>query len=153
EVAPGWTPGGKRLFAAPGNGLAGRLVKDGAGGYFFAWEDSRTRPPGITGVSLGEYADVYAIRLTSTGDPAPGWPASGVPVCVQPGPQTYVAADVDGSGGAFVAWGDYRSGPSDLYVSRLLGDGTLAPGWTPQGTRFGGVPGYQLSPWVFADGV
>ena len=39
----------------------------------------------------------------------------------------------DGSGGAYIAWLDRRSGTDLVYAQRLMADGLIAPGWPPEG--------------------
>lgn len=155
-VAPGWVAGGKPLGTASRVGGNFHLVSDGLGGSFLAWDDFRTAPPGTGPNDFDPYADIYALRLTGTADVAPGWPSDGLPLCTLPNTQWGVNLTGDGSGGCFVAWVDYRDvflNASDVYALRVRGDGTLAPGWTAQGTRVSTAVGYQLTPKVVADGV
>jgi len=57
----------------------------------------------------------------------------------------------DGLGGVLVAWVDYRSG-EDLYVQRIQADGSVAPGWTPDGVAMSLASGTQDSPSMISDG-
>ncbi len=156
EVAPGWISGGKVVCTAPGGRGNLHLVSDGAGGAYLAWDDYRTAPPGTTPDYLALYADIYAQRFTGTGDVFPGWPSGGLPLCTQPNTQWDVNLAADGVGGCFVAWVDYRAydpNYSDVFAVRVNGDGTLALGWTPQGTRASTAEGFQLTTKVVADGA
>ncbi|MGH7535989.1 MAG: hypothetical protein ACREMG_10410, partial [Gemmatimonadales bacterium] len=81
--------------------------------------------------------DIYLQRLTPAGVPAPGWPENGLAVCTDSSSQGLPLIATDGTGGAFVAWGDYRDGPLSVYGQRILGDGSVAPGWPPNGLRMG----------------
>ncbi|MGH2669580.1 MAG: hypothetical protein ACRDH5_10805, partial [bacterium] len=157
EVAPGWIDAGKVVCTAPGGrGIRG-LVSDGAGGGYLALDDYRTAPAGTQPSELEPYSDIYAQRFTATGDLAPGWPADGLPLCTLPFVQHYASLAADGSGGCLVAWQDLRDYfvPEyiDIYALRVRGDGTLAPGWTAQGTRVSAGFGTQFDPRVVADGV
>lgn len=124
-----------------------QVVHDGAGGVVVVWQDTRTG---------GE--DIYAQRVISSGEIAPGWPPDGVPVCTDPAPQILSSATTDGQGGVVIAWYDHRnvlSGTtrSDIYAQRILADGSLAPGWPVNGAPVTRAPGDQLFPVVASDGA
>lgn len=92
---------------------------DGTGGGWFAWID--TREPGDP--------DVYVVRLTADGAPAPGWPATGVLACGAAGEQLEPQlAARPGDGSVYVIWRDKRDGTWRLYVQHLLANGSLASG-------------------------
>jgi hypothetical protein len=61
----------------------------------------------------------------------------------------------DGAGGAYFAWVDYRSPGSrpDVYVSRLLADGSQAPGWPTNGRMVGVPTAAQQDPRIVGDGT
>jgi hypothetical protein len=60
---------------------------------------------------------------------------------------------VDASSRVFLAWNDYRGfGFSHIYVTQLLPDGTLAPGWPADGLPVSAFPGYQFAGDILADG-
>jgi hypothetical protein len=60
-----WTPNGVPVCTAPGSRGPLTLASDGSDGAYVAWGDSR--PQG----------ELYAMRLTGGGAPAPGWPVDG----------------------------------------------------------------------------
>ncbi len=60
-------------------------------------------------------------------------PTLNVPVSVGSGTRQNQVAVADGSGGVFIAWEDKRSGIWRIYAQHVLGDGTIAPGWTTNG--------------------
>src|SRR5207244_7014358 len=92
-------------------------VSDGAGGAIVAWEDARSGN-----------ADVMAQRVNGIGTPL--WVADGVAVCSAAGDQINPDAVSDGSGGAFIAWTDGRTGiDNDVYIEHLNGVGTSL--WAP----------------------
>ena len=96
---------------------------------YVAWRDGRNYPTTDD--------DLYLQRMTADGAVAQGWPPSGLPICRQPRFQAPNAIVPDGVGGAVVIWIDGRDGPTnatDLYAIRIRGDGTIAPGWQPEGT-------------------
>src|SRR5436190_1975145 len=83
------------------------------------------------------------------------WVPLGNPVCVAPGDQTGGAEVPDGSGGMFVVWLDQRRGYSpniDLYGTRLLADGSVAPSWPIDGAALAAT-GYVTTPSLAPDGA
>ncbi len=149
EVAPGWTLNGVGACTAPAYQDATDLVSDGQGGVILVWEDYRTRP--ITG------SDIYAMRLTASGELAPGWPVNGVAVCVAPQDQWFPKLIADGSGGAIIAWQDYRYGDSStftnpqVFAQHLTASGGVAPGWPADGLQVTTQP--SGGPEVVSDGL
>jgi len=152
---------GNRLFAgntvspAPLDQIAPGLVSDAGTGAIVVWEDHRN----------GIFDQVFAQRILSDGSVAPGWPATGLAVCVYPTapgmPSDFIfpgplsSIEPDGTGGAYVAWADYRdstgTGDGDIFAQHVLGDGTLAPGWPVDGLAVCRVPGDQELPTLAPD--
>lgn len=126
------------------------VVSDGTGGGFIAWQDNRD-----------EIADIYAQRVTASGDIAPGWPADGIPVNAAAGHQRLGIlnpAVSDGSGGFIIPWVDYRDFVAggtleDIYAQRILSDGSIAPGWPVDGLPVRRAPSRDDSPKLIADGT
>jgi hypothetical protein len=119
-IDSGWSPGGALCVGSTVD-VAAVVVRDGSGGAVVVWADPR----------MG-HADVYALRLTASGDVAAGWPSDGVAVCTRPGDQDQVAATSDGAGGVFIAWQDYRSGANaNLYAQHVTATGETT--WEPEG--------------------
>jgi hypothetical protein len=125
--------GGVDISGGVAGGYGGlRLLQDGAGGAIAVWTDWRTYA--TTGI------DLYAQRITAAGALAAGWSASSQPVCVAPGDQANpqfpgeLSLAADGDGGAYLAWQDQRAG-WQVYATRVLGNGAIAPGWMVDGTR------------------
>jgi hypothetical protein len=120
----------------------GGVVADGAGGVYVAWHDHRA----------GE-AHIYVTRLTQDGVPAPGWPVNGLPVCTVAGGQTYPSVALDGVGGLFVAWEDFRTAlNSGIYAQRLTAGGAIASGWPANGVLVAALTGNDNSQRIVADG-
>ena len=67
------------------------------------------------------------------------WNADGNAVCTAAGAQTGPTSVTDGSGGMFVVWTDARPGAVGFYAQRMLGDGTIAPGWPANGVLCSGT--------------
>jgi len=89
-----------------------RIASDGAGGAIITWEDYRT----------GGY-DVYAQRIDPNGYPL--WTVNGVAVSTWLGSQSEPQIVSDGSGGAVIAWRDFRNGNWDVYAQRIDANGSV----------------------------
>src|SRR5690349_20110835 len=79
------------------------------------------------------------------------WTTNGNPVCTAPNLQSQQSLAPDGAGGFYVAWNDARAG-SDIYLTRVLGDGTIATGWPANGLRIS-TSGTASNPVVVPDGA
>ncbi|MGH7724797.1 MAG: hypothetical protein ACREOU_05150 [Candidatus Eiseniibacteriota bacterium] len=149
---PNWTANGSLLCNAARAQYAPVGVPDGAGGVYLAWIDGRA------GTTFVADRDVYAMRFTATGALVAGWQPNGTAVAVHATTdQDTPVLCPDGVGGVLFAWQDGRSGTRalpawDIYASRLLGDGTLAPGWTANGTPACTAAELQISPVITNDG-
>ncbi len=112
------------------------ITHDGADGLIAAWHDQRVSGPGI-----------YAMRVPTTGVHA--W-ASDVPLTLEPYSASSPPAVVsDGSGGAIVAFQDYRNADSDIYVQRIDAAGVVQ--WDTDGYPLVTVAGTQYFPAAAAD--
>lgn len=116
-----WTTDGVPVCRAAGEQAEPALVPDGAGGSFVAWADRRD----------GASWDIYLQRLDASGNAL--WAPDGLPVCRAPGNQRSPRLVGDGTGGVFAVWADSRSAANLAYAIRLLADGSVAPGWAPDG--------------------
>ncbi|HEY2954042.1 MAG TPA: T9SS type A sorting domain-containing protein [Candidatus Eisenbacteria bacterium] len=142
-IAPSWVANG--LLVAPGKGIAS-VVGDGAGGALIAC---------ATKNSIGDDLEYYVQRFTFTGTVAPGWPAGGLRVCTAPSVRENLRAAPDERGGILLTWYDYRTSGSggDIYALRVRPDGTLAPGWTVNGTRVTDRTNSEFAPDIAPDGA
>ncbi|UCF04092.1 MAG: T9SS type A sorting domain-containing protein [bacterium] len=109
-----WSLGGVPVCTNDYVQLRPRIASDGAGGAIIVWEDLRD-----------DYQyKAYAQRLDASG--APLWIADGIPLCPDSTGQQYLQITPDGSGGAIVAWEDWRSGTeSNIYAQRVYSNGFL----------------------------
>jgi len=107
-----WTANGIVVCSAAYDQIGPQALSDGSGGAIVAWSDARynyfTNPP----------YDVFAQRVSGEG--LVKWKQNGIRVCAAENAQGMPRIAGDGSGGAFVAWQDFRSGISnDIFVQRI----------------------------------
>jgi Secretion system C-terminal sorting domain len=129
-------PDGVALCTAAGNQFHPRLATDGVGGAIVTWEDRRSGPE-----------DIYARRVDQLG--AVQWTADGVLVCNATAEQYSPQIVGDGAAGAIIAWYDWRSGSTDIYMQRI--DSSGSPQWTANGSAICTAPGPQDSPSLVQD--
>lgn len=136
---------GNKMWAADGVPIAistdlinlPKMIPDGVGGAFLAWEDDRNIA--TTG------PDIYAQRVNSGGGVQ--WAANGAVVCSANFAQYGTDLTWDGNGGIVVTWFDYRSlGPTDVYAQRM--DFAGAPVWTANGIPVCAATGNQANPHI-----
>ncbi len=145
--APRWTAGGSTVCTAAESQYRPALDTDGASGAVVAWFDYRdaSGPPWNL--------NIYAQRITAAG--APAWALNGVAVCAALDAQRDVDLVADGSGGAFLAWEDNRSGTGleDIYAQHV--DDAGRPQWADDGVAVCVAPGNQQRPDLVrgADGI
>ncbi|MCK4597566.1 hypothetical protein KAU04_05975, partial [bacterium] len=107
-----WPANGVPICTAANHQNKPQLVADGSEGAIITWQDQRS----------GSYYDVYAQRVDANGDTL--WPADGVPICTAVNSQYGPQLVGDGSGGAIIAWNDYRSGSYyDVYAQGVDANG------------------------------
>lgn len=141
-----WAADGMPVCTAAGAQQNPRIVPDGAGGAYVTWDDARNGAMNY---------DVYLQRLTRDGAPAPGWPADGLALASGTGNQYAAIPCTDGAGGVYVAWVDERQGAtdSDIYLTRVLANGVIAPGWAAGGTAACDTTDLQSLPDIVPDGL
>jgi hypothetical protein len=132
-----WTSYGVALCGAAGDQTDPTICKDASNGAIIAWMDHRA----------ADY-DVYVRRISDAG--ATQWAADGIPVCMNGADQGAPAIVPDGSGGAVIAWADYRDGQSDIYAQRMSASGL--PKWEAAGVAVSAAPGDQFTPVITTDG-
>lgn len=134
DVAPGWSADGVPVSIPPTgttpvvSAFALEVVRDGTGGMFVAWQDSSD---GI--------GDVYVQRIDATGGIAPGWPASGRPVCSVASRKYQPQLASDGAGGVYVAWSEHRPPEYAAFLTRIAPDGSNVSGWPAAGIQVTGT--------------
>jgi hypothetical protein len=96
----------------------------------------------------GNY-DIYAQRVSAAGTPQ--WTADGVTICTAGQPQGNPQIIADGSGGAIIAWQDFRSGNYDVYTQRVNASGVVQ--WTADGVGLCILGFDQSAPFLASDGA
>jgi hypothetical protein len=142
RISPGgtplWAPNGVAICTAADAQNYPRIVSDGSGGAIITWDDYRTG-----------YYDIYAQRISADGNVM--WATDGVAVCAATDHQWYPEPVSDGSGGAIITWGDWRSGSAaDIYAQRISADGAVQ--WTTNGVAICTASGDQNYPQIVSDG-
>jgi len=109
------------IASTPGDDYLTTLISDGAGGsiHFF---------------NIGN-DDVYAQKISAMGVLQWGGTTNPVKVCDATNQQEDIVAIPDGSGGAFVAWSDYRhsNDSGEIYIQHISATGL--PLWAANGQR------------------
>lgn len=112
QPTPGWPIGGQAICAATGHQGVPRIAADHEGGAFVVWQDRRN------GTS-----QVYAARVSPSGETAPGWPGEGASLGAEEGVSPSIASTGDGV--IVAVWQrDGVNGGRELVAARL-------DGWTP----------------------
>ncbi|NIM03477.1 T9SS type A sorting domain-containing protein [bacterium] len=113
-----WDPQGVPICEASQTQWNIRMAPDGYGGAIIVWEDYR----------VGE-ADIYAQKIDENG--VPQWTTDGVAVCNATFSQLKPVIVGDGSGGAIIAWEDWRATYPVIYAVRISSDsGGVHPAWS-----------------------
>ena len=117
-----WNTNGNAVCVATNDQDLPKIVTDGSGGSIITWYDFRTAGP--------TNDDVYAQRMNGAG--LQQWTADGNAVCTAPSFQENPTIVSDGTGGAWVAWQDFRNMSNwDLYASHVNGGGSVVSVGTP----------------------
>ncbi|HKQ59431.1 MAG TPA: hypothetical protein VJY35_16325 [Candidatus Eisenbacteria bacterium] len=148
----GWDADGVPLHAVPSGIASMQVVPDGQDGALALWSDPRTGWPAL-----------FTQRVSSAGEIAAGWPASGVQLGEHAGAQFDAAIVAAGDGGAFVAWQEYAGcHPAcdvilpRVRVLRLTSDGRAADGWPASGLEVAPDPTPEMAqggPTLLLDGA
>jgi hypothetical protein len=135
-----WTANGVAVCTYTNDQENPRLVSDDNGGAIIVWQDYRS----------GANYDIYAQRLDANGNAL--WTANGVAVSSASRSQETPTIVRDGSGGAIIAWEDFRYGLTygwDIYAQRIDSNGNAL--WTSGGVAVSSASGGQVSPEMIGD--
>jgi len=132
-----WTANGVPICTLMYFGFTTRIpqiVSDGAGGAIIVWNDPRSGAD-----------DIYAQRINASG--VVQWTTDGVAICTASGSQSQPTIAADGSGGAIIAWQDFRNGSHlDIYAQRINASGAVQ--WTVNGIGVCTTTDNQSSPQI-----
>jgi len=124
------------------------ILPDGAGGTFVAW---------LGGDGAGYNYELRAMRLRANGTLETGWPDTGVLLASGHGAYLGLTACHDGAGGIYLAWQDSHLSTDlnqqDVFIARVLANGTLPSGWSVGGRALCMKPGSQWTPRIAMDGM
>jgi hypothetical protein len=117
------------------------MIPDGKDGAIVAWQDDR---------DVLSLLDIYGQRVSGKGGLL--WGKKGKIIISANGEQIEQAIIPDGSGGAFLAWTDYRRGDRnpDIYAQRIGEKGKAF--WDEEGVLVCGAPDVQRTPKLIANG-
>lgn len=116
-----WSSAGNAVCTETGQQSTFYVVSDGAGGAIVTWTDRRSGSNNI-----------FAQRMDVSGSMR--WTADGIPICVVVYEQTAGGIAPDGTGGAIIAWTDYRNNASwEVYAQRVDSIGSVQ--WTVNGVH------------------
>ncbi len=114
-------------------------IPDGSGGMYIAWSDGRY-----------VVTDIYVQHIRANGTVA--WLATGLNACAAAGRQEQPVLALDGVGGLYVAWKDYRNDANgDIYAQYIDSTGTSQ--WGYNGIAVCKQPNQQADPAIIADGT
>ena len=133
-----WTGDGVAVCTAANTQQTPIISSDGSGGAIIVWEDFRS----------GTTYDIYAQRINASG--LVQWTADGVAISAAPNDQRFPTIVGDGSGGAIIAWHDFRNGNFDIYAQRINSSGAVQ--WTGDGAAICTFTGAQQYPTIASDG-
>jgi hypothetical protein len=134
-----WPTGGVAICTLINDSYDLNLAPDGHGGALLVWRDYRS----------GTSWDIYAQRIDTSGTVA--WTPDGAPVCVATQTQDGAQIVSDGTGGAIIAWRDFRSATDfDIYAQRIDSAGSAV--WAADGVPVCATGEHQINPQAVSDG-
>ena len=131
-----WMADGIIISAAVGHQEYPIAISDGSGGAISTWIDKRS----------GNY-DIYSQLINSNGEVQ--WTANGEEICTELWEQSFPVLTGDGSGGAIIAWEDYRTSPHVIYAQSINASGIVR--WTKDGVTISALAYSQDSPAIMND--
>ncbi len=136
-----WTTDGVTICDTIRNQSLPAIASDGSGGAIIVWDDKRD-------VSL--VSDIFAQRIDASG--VVQWTVNGIPICNTPEYQFRPIIISDGSGGAIIAWNDWRGSGSNfnIYAQKINSSGVAQ--WTTNGVIAGNPSGAEQFLSLVSDG-
>lgn len=133
-----WPGTAMPICTAPQSQSYPSIVSDDSGGAIIAWQDPRS---GVVAV--------YIQRINEDGYIQ--WQAEGVPVCVDQTGLLIGQMIPDGSGGAIIAWHDFRYSRNYVFVQKINAAGAVQ--WTVNGVSVSTLWFHQQNPVLASDGA
>lgn len=135
---PQWNANGTVICNSIGEQENPEIATDDAGGAIIVWEDHRS---GTT--------YIYAQRIDSTG--AVQWAVNGIRVSTGAGFEARPDVCPDGTNGAIVCWGDYRTSWFNIYAQKLNSAGTRV--WASAGLSVATMDSRQWFSRIISDNI
>ncbi len=134
-----WIEDGAGVCTATNEQINPKVVADNSGGAIIVWEDQR----------LGELnPDIYAQRVDRYGDLQ--WAGDGKMIYTSTGSGEDHQVISDGTGGAIIAWKDFRGGISGIYAQRIASSGDTL--WAATGVDLFSEMASKSDPRIASDG-
>ncbi len=116
---------GKKLCATAKQRSIDRVISDGSGGFYIAWDQYN-----------GSNFDVYAQRIDASGNQL--WGSDGIAVCTAANDQYQADLVTDASGNIIITWLDLRNDPLNArawqtYAQRITTAGAVS--WAANGVQ------------------
>jgi len=102
-----WGTGGKTIVDKVGNDKLSDVSHN-----YYVWR------------SVGYNTNIFCIKVDENGDPATGWDAEGLDICVEDGNQNN-AKIMEIPDGLLIVWDDYRNDSKDIYGQIVTSEGTV----------------------------
>ncbi|MFH1150469.1 MAG: DUF5719 family protein [Actinomycetota bacterium] len=135
-----WVGNGVTVCGYASDQEAARILDCGSGNTIIAWEDDRNDV---------NWTDVYSQKVDSGGNPQ--WTAVGVPICTAAYSQHDIVMVGEGTGGAIIAWRDFRGSSLDVYTQKVSSGGSTL--WNPGGAVMCDAIDDQRDQVIAADGT
>lgn len=131
-----WVSDGAAICTAINDQSFPAIIPDGSGGAIITWRDARSGTD-----------EIYVQRINATG--VTQWASNGVKISSLNTTRNPTITS-DGSGGAIIAWQDFRSGNVDIYAQRIDAGGAVQ--WTSNGVAICTAVNTQRYPSITSDG-
>ncbi len=132
-----WDPNGRPLIVLDGEQGWVAAVDDGDDGFVLVWGDNRTGN-----------RNLYIQRFDSRGEAR--WQPSGQVVCTLEGPKDDLKIALDGAGGFYVVWEDWRDDDLDVLGQHVSAAGDRL--WHEQALPICDADGHQYDPVIASGG-
>jgi len=123
-----WPLNGLAIATGPESQWNQRMISDGSGGAIIVWQDNKNK------ATSGN--DIYATRITASGNSHASWPATGMLITNAANNQWPGSLIGDGAGGAYLAWSDWRNFSTErgnVYVQRFTSEAAIHSNWPSGG--------------------